>query len=44
MWTITYYNEATRAQVASLPTGILASYLRLASAMQTQGVDLRMPH
>ena len=44
MWTITYYSEATRQQVASLPTGILASYLRLAAAMQAHGADLRMPH
>ncbi|CAG9254141.1 type II toxin-antitoxin system RelE/ParE family toxin [Paraburkholderia unamae] len=44
MWTITYYSEATRQQVARLPAGILASYLRLAAAMQAHGVDLRMPH
>jgi phage-related protein len=44
MWTITYYNEATRRQVVHLPTGILASYLRLATTMQTHGADLRMPH
>jgi phage-related protein len=44
MWTITYYSEATRRQVADLPAGILASYLRLTATMEEHGPDLRMPH
>ncbi len=44
MWTITYYSEATRQQVVALPPGILASYLRLAEAMQEHGASLCMPH
>ncbi len=43
-WTITYFSESVRQDIATLPSGILASYLRLIEAMEIHGVHLRMPH
>lgn len=43
-WSITYYNERVRREVMSMPTGIVADYVRLTDAMAVHGADLRMPH
>ena len=43
-WSITYYNERVRREVMSMPTGIVADYVRLTDAMALNGADLRMPH
>ena len=32
-WSITYYNERVRREVMSMPTGIVADYVRLTDAM-----------
>jgi phage-related protein len=44
IWTITYYSARVRDEVADMPAGILASYLRLLETMEVHGADLRMPH
>ena len=43
-WQIVYFNDRVQKDVLSLPSGILADYLRLTEAMALYGVDLRMPH
>ena len=43
-WQIIYFNDRVQKDVLSLPSGILADYLRLTEAMALYGADLRMPH
>ena len=43
-WQIVYFNDRVQKDVLSMPTGILADYLRLTEAMALYGADLRMPH
>ncbi len=43
-WQIIYFNDRVQKDVLSLPSGILADYLRLTEAMVLYGADLRMPH
>jgi len=43
-WTIEYFSEAVRLEIAALPVGIRASYVRLAEMLEEFGLDLRMPH
>ena len=43
-WQIVYFNDRVQKDVLSLPSGILADYLRLTEAMALYGVALRMPH
>ena len=43
-WQIVYFNDRVQKDVLSLPSGILADYLRLTEAMALYGADLRMPH
>ena len=43
-WRIVYFNDRVQKDVLSMPTGILADYLRLTEAMALYGADLRMPH
>jgi phage-related protein len=43
-WTIEYYSEAVRLEIAALPVGIRASYVRLTEMLEEFGLDLRMPH
>lgn len=44
LWQVVYFNRRVRDLVASLPTGILADYLRLIDLMTVHGADLQMPH
>ena len=41
---IVYFNDRVQKDVLSMPSGILADYLRLTEAMALYGADLRMPH
>ena len=43
-WRIVYFNDRVQKDVLSMPSGILADYLRLTEAMALYGADLRMPH
>ena len=43
-WQIVYFNDRVQKDVLSMPSGILADYLRLTEAMALYGADLRMPH
>jgi phage-related protein len=43
-WQIVYFNDRVQNDVLSMPSGILADYLRLTEAMALYGADLRMPH
>ena len=43
-WQIIYFNDRVQKDVLSMPSGILADYLRLTEAMTLYGADLRMPH
>ena len=43
-WTIEYFSEAVRLEIAALPVGIRASYVRLTEMLEEFGLDLRMPH
>ena len=43
-WRIVYFNDRVQNDVLSMPSGILADYLRLTEAMALYGADLRMPH
>ena len=43
-WNIVYFNDRVQKDVLSMPSGILADYLRLTEAMVLYGADLRMPH
>ena len=43
-WQIVYFNDRVQKEVLSMPSGILADYLRLTEAMALYGADLRMPH
>ena len=43
-WQIVYFNDRVQKDVLSMPSGILADYLRLTEAMALYGAELRMPH
>ena len=43
-WQIVYFNDRVQKDVLSMPSGILADYLRLTEAMALYGADLLMPH
>ncbi len=43
-WSIEYYNHEPGEEILSLPTGLLARYLRLADLMLEFGSNLGMPH
>ena len=43
-WQIVYFHDRVQKDVLSMPSGILADYLRLTEAMALYGADLRMPH
>ena len=43
-WEIIYYNEVIQDQIASMPAGIQARYLRLTERMRIYGANLGMPH
>ncbi len=43
-WTIEYYSEDIRREIAALPIGIRAAYVRLAEMLEEFGLGLRMPH
>ena len=43
-WTIIYFNQRVQNAVMTMPSGVLADYLRLCDAMTLFGADLRMPH
>jgi hypothetical protein len=41
-WQIVYFNDRIQKDVLSMPSGILADYLRLTEAMALYGADMRM--
>lgn len=43
-WQLSYYNTKVAKAVEAWPTGIRASYLRIAETMQQYGPDLGLPH
>jgi len=43
-WEISYYNEAVRLWVDSLPVGIRAYYARITGEMRQYGPNLGMPY
>ncbi len=43
-WTIEYYSEDVRLEIAAMPVGIRAAYVRLTEMLEKFGLDLRMPH
>lgn len=43
-WKIIYYNDAIQNEIASMPVGIQARYLRLTDRMCLYGANLGMPH
>lgn len=43
-WQFSYYNTKVAALVEAWPTGIRASFLRIAETMQKHGPDLGLPH
>lgn len=43
-WAVEYYDQSVQNWVNTLPTGIRASYARLASLLMEFGADLRLPH
>lgn len=43
-WTIDYFSEDVRQEIAAMPVGIRAAYVRLTELLQELGLDLRMPH
>jgi hypothetical protein len=43
-WTIYYYSEDVRVEIAAMPVGIRAAYVRLTEMLEEFGLDLRMPH
>jgi phage-related protein len=43
-WSIEYYSEDVRFEIAAMPAGIRAAYVRLTEMLEEFGLDLRMPH
>ena len=43
-WTLDYYSEDVRLEIAALPAGIRAAYVRLTELLEEFGLELRMPH
>ena len=43
-WTIEYYSEEVRLEIAAMPVGIRAAYVRLTEMLEEFGLELRMPH
>jgi phage-related protein len=43
-WDIQYYSPGVEKEILSLPTGLLARYLRLTDLMIEFGANLGMPH
>lgn len=43
-WDIKYYSSGVEKEILSLPTGLLARYLRLTDLMIEFGGNLGMPH
>ena len=43
-WTIEYFSETVRLEIAAFPVGIRASFVRLTELIEEFGLDLRMPH
>ena len=43
-WSIQYYSSEVEKEVLSLPSGLLARYLRLTDLMLEFGSNLGMPH
>lgn len=43
-WSIEYYSEEVQRKILSLPSGLLARYLRLTDLMLEFGSNLGMPH
>jgi phage-related protein len=44
VWEVTYYNEKLQQEILSLPSGLLARYLRYSDCMIDFGPDIGMPH
>ena len=43
-WSVRFYSSMVKDEIAKLPRGILAKYVRLTALMETYGPDIGMPH
>ena len=43
-WNITYYNDAVRKEILTLPDTLVAKYIKLSNLMVVYGANLGMPH
>jgi len=43
-WNIKYYNSDVEDKILTLPSGLLARYLRLTDMMIEHGFNLGLPH
>jgi phage-related protein len=44
LWKVTFFSKEVRAEIARMPKGILAKYVRLAELMENHGPNIGMPH
>ena len=43
-WSVTFYSERVETDIAKMPAGLVARFIRYAERMETFGPDLGMPH
>jgi len=43
-WSVSFYSSRVESEIASLPAGLLARFLRYAERIEVHGPDLGMPH
>ncbi len=43
-WQVTFYSPGVQKEIARLPRGLLAKYVRLTELMENYGPDIGMPH
>lgn len=43
-WILVFYSERVEAEIASMPAGLVARFVRYAERMELYGPDLGMPH
>lgn len=43
-WTITFYSKRIEEDIAEMPAGFVARFIRYAERMEIYGADLGMPH
>ncbi len=43
-WSVVFYSDRVASEIAKMPTGFLARFIRYAERMEVYGPDLGMPH